>query len=139
MKNLSILGGLFFAISLTLFIPENYEFRNEVRPITWEMKSVAFLLTLMAAWWITEAIPVFATAMLPIILLPFLGVATTKEALVRYADPIIYLFLGGFILGIGLQTSGLHRRIALNTLRFFRGQPSKVIAGFMFVTAGLSM
>ena len=139
MKNISIIGGIGFACLASLFLPETFPHQNEVIATSWEMRAVAFLTVLMAVWWMTEPIPVYATAMLPIVALPLLGVSPIKVALARYSDPILFLFLGGFLLGIGLQKTGLHRRLALNTLRLFGERARNIVAGFMLVTAAMSM
>jgi sodium-dependent dicarboxylate transporter 2/3/5 len=93
----------------------------------------------MAVWWITEAIPIPATALLPLVVLPITGIGTMRETAAPYANPIIFLFLGGFILAAGLETSGLHRRLALGIIRFAGTTPRRLIAGFMVATAFLSM
>lgn len=93
----------------------------------------------MATWWITEAIPVSVTALLPLVLMPTLGVSGMKATAAPYADEIIYLFLGGFIIGIAMERSGLHRRIALATLAVVGTRPSMMVAGVMAATAFMSM
>ncbi len=93
----------------------------------------------MAIWWLTEAIHVSATALLPIVLLPVTGATSIEEATVPYANPLIYLFMGGFLLSLSMQRWDLHRRIALITLRLVGTEPNRMIAGFMVVTAVLSM
>lgn len=93
----------------------------------------------MAAWWMTEAVPVSITAVLPLVLLPLLGARTMSETAAPYANEVIFLFVGGFILGEALQSSGLHRRIAINTLLAVGTSPSRIVAGVMLVTAVLSM
>ena len=102
----------------------------------WQTAAVALL---MAIWWITEAVPIPVTALLPLILLPILGLGTIRETAAPYANPIIFLFLGGFILAGALERSGLHRRFALAILRIAGGTPSRLVAGFMIATAFLSM
>ncbi|MCC4269515.1 DASS family sodium-coupled anion symporter [Marinobacter nauticus] len=97
------------------------------------------LMLLMATWWSTEAIPIPATALLPIVLVPALGLGTIGQATAPYANPIIFLFLGGFTLGLAMQRWNLHRRIALLTLKAMGDQPRRQIAGFMLATAFLSM
>ena len=97
------------------------------------------LMLLMATWWSTEAIPIPATALLPIVLVPALGLGTIGQATAPYANPIIFLFLGGFTLGLAMQRWNLHRRIALLTLKAMGDQPKRQIAGFMLATAFLSM
>ncbi len=93
----------------------------------------------MAVWWITEAIPIPATALLPLVVLPIAGIGTMRETAAPYANPIIFLFLGGFILAAGLEASGLHRRLALGIIRMAGTTPRRLIAGFMVATAFLSM
>lgn len=95
--------------------------------------------TLMAIWWATEAIPIPATALLPMILIPALGLGDIKSATGPYANPTIYLFFGGFMLGLAMERCKLHRRIALNILDRVGSNPSRQIAGFMLATAFISM
>jgi sodium-dependent dicarboxylate transporter 2/3/5 len=97
------------------------------------------LMLLMASWWATEAIPIPVTALLPIVLIPALGLGSITEATSPYAHPIIFLFLGGFTLGLAMQRWNLHRRIALLTLKAVGTEPKQQIAGFMLATAFLSM
>lgn len=97
------------------------------------------LLLLMATWWSTEAIPIPATALLPICLIPALGLGTVAQATTPFANPIIFLFMGGFILGLAMQRWDLHKRIALMTLLAVGSQPRRQIAGFMIATGFLSM
>ncbi|MHB0775593.1 SLC13 family permease [Halomonas sp. WWR20] len=97
------------------------------------------LSLLMATWWATEAIPIPATSLVPIILVPALGIGELGATTASYANPIIFLFLGGFLLGIGMQRWNLHRRIALKVLQVVGQQPKRQIAGFMIATGFLSM
>ncbi|TDO13923.1 MULTISPECIES: SLC13 family permease [Halomonas] len=97
------------------------------------------LALLMATWWSTEAIPIPATSLLPLALVPALGIGSIKETAASYANPIIYLFLGGFLLGIAMQRWNLHKRIALHVLRLVGHQPRQQIGGFMLATGFLSM
>lgn len=97
------------------------------------------MMLLMATWWSTEAIAIPATALLPIVLIPALGLGTVASATTPYANPIIFLFMGGFILGLAMQRWNLHKRIALMTLLAVGSQPRRQIAGFMLATAFLSM
>lgn len=97
------------------------------------------LMLLMASWWATEAIPIPATSLVPIVLIPALGLGSVEDATTPYANPIIYLFLGGFTLGMAMQRWNLHRRIALHILLLVGTSPKRQIGGFMLATAFLSM
>jgi len=100
---------------------------------------VGALTLLMATWWVTEAIPIPVTALLPVGLLPLLGAVDINSAAAPYANPLIFLFLGGFIIALALQRWNLHRRIALLILAGAGRRLEHLIAGFMGATAGLSM
>ena len=102
----------------------------------WHMAGLALL---MATWWMTEVIPIPVTALLPIVLAPLLGVASVNEATAPYAHPTIYLFLGGFMLGMAMQRWDLHKRIALHIMLLTGTEARWQIAGFMLATAFLSM
>jgi sodium-dependent dicarboxylate transporter 2/3/5 len=93
----------------------------------------------MAVWWATEAIPVFATAFIPLVAFDPLGIAPIRDAAAPYANPIIYLFLGGFMMALALEKWNLHRRIALAILDRIGTDGRRLIGGFMFVCAILSM
>lgn len=125
-----VLGPLLLLVTLVL-------------PAPGEMGREAWLTTgmllLMASWWSTEAIAIPATALLPIVLIPALGLDTVGAATTAYAHPIIFLFMGGFVLGLAMQRWHLHRRIALLTLLAVGSQPKRQIGGFMLATAFLSM
>jgi sodium-dependent dicarboxylate transporter 2/3/5 len=101
--------------------------------------SVAAVLVLMAIWWISQAIPLPATALLPVILFPLLGVTDLASATAPYANPLIFLFLGGFVVALTIQRWNLHRRIAIAVIGFAGIGPRRLIGGFMLATAGLSM
>ncbi len=102
----------------------------------WHVMSVAGW---MIIWWVTEAIPIFVTAILPMVMFPLLNVFTIKEATSHYAHPIIFLFLGGFLIALGIEHRNLHRRIALNLVRLTGTHPNGIILGFMLATAFISM
>ncbi|MEC4723569.1 DASS family sodium-coupled anion symporter [Noviherbaspirillum sp. CPCC 100848] len=102
----------------------------------WHCTGMALL---MATWWATEAIPIPVTSLLPIVLVPALGTGKLDATTANYAHPIIFLFLGGFLLGLAMQRWNLHRRIALNVLLVMGQRPERQIAGFMLATGFLSM
>ena len=97
------------------------------------------VLLLMAIWWATEAVPVAVTALLPLALFPLLNVVDFQSAADPYANKNIYLFLGGFILALGIQSSGLHKRMALKMIIAVGSSGSTLVGGFMLVAALLSM
>jgi sodium-dependent dicarboxylate transporter 2/3/5 len=93
----------------------------------------------MAVWWMTEAIPIYATALIPLALFPLLGAGSGKAAAAPYGHELIFLFMGGFILALSMERWGLHRRIAFFALGFVGTRPSHIVGAFMCVSAGLSM
>lgn len=101
--------------------------------------STAAVAVLMAVWWVSEAIPIPATALLPIVLFPLLGVSSVGAATAPFANPIIYLFMGGFIIALAMEKSNLHKRIALNVIRMVGTRPHNIVAGFILSSAFLSM
>jgi sodium-dependent dicarboxylate transporter 2/3/5 len=102
----------------------------------WRAAAVAALL---ATFWLTEAVPISVTALLPIVLFPTLGVSTIDAATAPYADPIVFLFLGGFVIALAIERWNLHRRIALTVLSKVGAREDLQIGGFMVATAALSM
>lgn len=99
----------------------------------------AALAVLMVVWWVTEAVPIAATALLPMALLPILGVMDIGAATAPYANPVIYLFFGGFVLAAAFERSGLHRRLALRLLTLVGTRPDRIIGGFMLTGGFMSM
>lgn len=100
---------------------------------------VVSLAVLMATWWATEAIPLPATALLPLVVLPLSGATTMGETTARYAEPTVFLFLGGFIIAMAIERWGLHARIALNIAARFGARPAMMLLGVMCGAAALSM
>lgn len=93
----------------------------------------------MASWWISEAVPIPVTSFLPLVVAPLLGLNSLAAVAQPYAHPLIFLFLGGFIISIAMERWSLHKRIALHTMLFVGSKPSQQIGGIMLVTAFLSM
>jgi len=105
-------------------------------PAGWHTAGAA---ALMAVFWITEAIPIPATALLPLVLFPALKLGDIRDTTAPYANPIIYLFLGGFLLALAMQRWGLHRRVAVNLIAAMGTRPTSIIAGFLLSSALISM
>jgi len=120
------------ALLLTLLLPPP----EGLSVAGWHTAGVAVL---MAVLWISEALPLPATALLPLVLFPLLNLGSIVESAAPYANPIIYLFLGGFIIALAMQRWNLHRRFAINLIGFMGAQPSHIIAGFLIAAALLSM
>lgn len=102
----------------------------------WRTAAVGIL---MAVWWMTEALPIPVTSLLPILLFPLLGVAPVGGAAAPYAHELIFLFLGGFLIARGIERRGLHRRIALSVVERVGTRPARLVAGFMVASAFLSL
>lgn len=94
---------------------------------------------LMAIWWITEAVPLAITALIPVVLFPFFGVVDGKTVSALYFNHVIFLFIGGFLMAFAMERWNLHRRIALRILILFGVSPGRILMGFMLATAFLSM
>jgi sodium-dependent dicarboxylate transporter 2/3/5 len=126
----AIAGPLLFTFMLVSPAPDGLPVEG------WRTAAVAVL---MAVWWVTEAIPISATALLPLVLFPVLGVDTITATAAPYAQPMIFLFMGGFMIALAMQRWGLHRRIALNIIHAIGTRPGSIIAGFMVSSAFVSM
>ena len=125
-----LLGPALFAVLLLLPTPQG---------MTTEGHRAAAVAALMILWWITEASPLPATALLPIALFPLLGVLHAKEVTLAYADANIFLFAGGFFIAMAMQKWNLHQRIAFNIVARTSTSLPRLILGFMIATAFLSM
>ncbi|MFA5668125.1 MAG: DASS family sodium-coupled anion symporter [Balneolaceae bacterium] len=123
-------GLIVFIIMLFIPAPEG------LSDAAWKTAAVTIL---MGIWWITEAIPIAVTALVPIILFPTLGVFSIGAATAPYANPLIFLFLGGFVIAIAMEKWNLHKRIAISIVSFVGIKPSSIIIGFMIAAAFLSM
>lgn len=100
---------------------------------------MAAVAALMAVWWMTDAIPMGATSLVPIVLFPILGIMSAKETAPVYYNNTIFLFLGGFLIAVAMEAVSLHKRISLSIINFIGGGPGGLILGFMLACWGLSM
>ena len=130
-KNIGlILGPLVFFIVKIFYNP------NELSE-----EGLAILASTLwvAIWWVTEAVPIYVTALIPIILFPLSGGLELKQTTSAYGHKFVFLFVGGFILAIAIEKWRLHKRIALNIINIVGTKKSNIILGFMIATAFLSM
>lgn len=130
-KKIGLLAGplLFFIITyLPALIPENETANSVIAVAVW-----------MIIWWITEAVSISVTALLPLALFPIMKIMPIADVGANYGSPIIFLFFGGFVLALALEKVNLHKRIALNIIKITGTTPNKVVLGFMIATASLSM
>ncbi|MFT5891355.1 MAG: sodium-dependent dicarboxylate transporter 2/3/5, partial [Dokdonia sp.] len=93
----------------------------------------------MIIWWITEAVSISVTALIPLALFPLLGIGDIKSVASNYANPIVYLFFGGFVIALALEKVQLHKRIALSILKITGTKANGIVLGFMIATALMSM
>ena len=127
--------GLILGPALFIII-SRLRFLDALSPQAWDVLGVgAWMIT----WWITEAAPMAIAALLPVVTFPALGVFNLTQATSSYADPIIFLFMGGFFIALGLEEHGLHRRISLNLIKITGTSANGIILGFMLATGFLSM
>ncbi|MEM9880911.1 MAG: SLC13 family permease, partial [Pseudomonadota bacterium] len=101
--------------------------------------TAAALIVLMATWWVSEALPIAVTSLLPMVVLPLGGVASFKVAAAPYASPIVMLLMGGFIIAKSVERWNLHERVALNIVLRSGSNQAALVAGFMVAAALLSM
>ncbi|MBU1101490.1 MAG: SLC13 family permease [Bacteroidetes bacterium] len=128
-------GGLVLAFSLFLIIIIFFDFQPENPKVT----VAAAVALLMSVLWISEAIPLAVTSLIPMVLFPFLGLLSGKETATAYVNSTIFLFMGGFIIAIAMEKWNLHKRIALNLISIFGVKPQRIILGFMIAAAFISM
>jgi sodium-dependent dicarboxylate transporter 2/3/5 len=140
LASVGLLAGPVSGLFVYLLLPDSYTGTDGIlQQLPLPARATAGVATLMAMWWMTEAIPVYATALLPLALFPLFGISDMHSTALAYGNEIIYLFLGGFILALSLERWGLHRRIAINALATVGSNPHAIIGAFMAVSAFLSM
>jgi solute carrier family 13 (sodium-dependent dicarboxylate transporter), member 2/3/5 len=131
LRLLSFFAGPLLFAAISLLVPETFIGPNANKTLG--------IAAWMITWWVTEAIPISVTALLPLVAFPFLGVMKMNEAAAPYANHIIFLFMGGFLLAIALEKHRLHERIALALINVTGTSGNGIIMGFMFATGILSM
>ncbi|MCH8923480.1 MAG: anion permease, partial [Planctomycetes bacterium] len=127
--------GLLLAIGL--LVAQQFGFAlDPARP---QLGAMAAITLLMAVWWMTEALPLAATALVPLVAFPLCNIMPSSDVAAQFGNKLIFLFLGGFLIALAVERSGLHRRIALLIVRTIGDSPRRVVLGFMLATAALSM
>lgn len=127
--------GLFLSPALfllLLLLPPQFG----LEPDAWKVLSLSML---MLGWWVTEALPLPVTSLVPLVALPLMGISQPKEVAPFYGDPIVFLFLGGFMLAMAMEKWNLHRRIALTIVSLTGTNANGIVLGFMLATALMSM
>lgn len=125
----AILAGIAASLAAFLLLPS----------LPFPARFTAAVTVLMAIWWMTEAVPLEATALIPVVAFPLSGVLSASEVAGSYADRIIFLFLGGFLIAVSMERWNLHRRIALLVISRVGTGPRRIVLGFMVATAGVSL
>lgn len=130
-QKIGLWGGLAIALLVLLFA--------DIDPARPGITRTAAVAVLMSVWWITDALPLAVTSLLPLVLFPVLGIMTAKDVATKYFDDVICLYLGGFLVAIAMERWNLHRRIALRILLWFGLKPRMLLLGFMVATGFISM
>ncbi|UCH65737.1 MAG: SLC13/DASS family transporter [Ignavibacterium sp.] len=130
-KKNGIITAVVFTIFILLFV--------DLDPSNYQVTIMAAVAVLMAILWITEAIPLAATSLIPLILYPVFGLLKSSEIASSYINSIIFLFIGGFMIAIAMERWGLHKRVALKLITVIGGSPTSIIFGFMIAGCFLSM
>jgi solute carrier family 13 (sodium-dependent dicarboxylate transporter), member 2/3/5 len=130
LKLISLLAGI--GISLLLYLVNPFG-------VAYKANIVLAVAGLMITWWITEALPMPVVALLPLILFPLLNISKLDETAAPYANPVIFLFMGGFMLGLAIEKWNLHRRIALSIVQITGTSGDRIVLGFILATGLLSM
>ncbi|MCG8528914.1 MAG: SLC13 family permease [Opitutales bacterium] len=125
-----ILGFVLCLLALLFFHPD---------PSRPEVGKMTAIVLLMATWWVTEAVPLAATSLVPMVLFPLVGIASGKQIAGSYMNSIIFLYIGGFLIALAMERWNLHRRIALTIIHAIGKKTDLMILGFMVAAAFLSM
>jgi sodium-dependent dicarboxylate transporter 2/3/5 len=143
---LGLVAGPVAAAIVYCALPDEFHLsKDKLVPFSHAGRVTLAVMVWMATWWLTEALHISITALLPLLLFPILGAAQgssatarMKDAAAPYADPMVFLFMGGFMVALSMQRWGLDRRFALMTLRLVGSKPANMIGGVMLATAVLS-
>jgi len=130
LKFLLLLAGIGVAVLIYITNPFGVDDQASV---------VLSIAVLMITWWVTEALPMPVVALMPLLLFPILKISDLKSVAVSYADPVLFLFMGGFMLGLAIEKWNLHRRIALGIVRMTGTSGNRIILGFILATGFISM
>lgn len=133
LKNVKKIGFLAGILAFLLILASPFEIFN---PTAQKVIAVA---AWMVIWWISEAVSISVTALIPLTIFPLLGIMDVKTVAANYSSPIVYLFFGGFVIALALEKVQLHKRIALSILKITGTNANGVILGFMISTALMSM
>jgi sodium-dependent dicarboxylate transporter 2/3/5 len=137
-QKIGLPAGPAAAVLAYLLLPSQFQGGTEVVDFTHAGRATMSLMLWMATWWLTEAIDLSATALLPLVVLPITGAAAMQKAAAPYASELIFLFMGGFLMALSMQRWGLDQRIALMTLRLVGTRQHMMVGGFMLATAMMS-
>lgn len=129
-RTIAILTGILFFVIISWWNPFSLD-ANQAQ--------VLGVAALMITWWVTEALPMPAVALLPLILFPLMGTAKMDEVAAPYANPVIFLFLGGFMIGLAIEKWNLHKRIALSIVKLTGTSGDRIVLGFILATGFMSM
>lgn len=127
---LALLSGIILSAAAYIFNPFH---------LSADANKVVAVAILMITWWISEALPMPAVALLPLVLFPLFKIASIEETSKAYSNPVIFLFMGGFMIGLAIEKWNLHKRIALHIVKRTGTSGDRIILGFIIATGFLSM
>ena len=136
---IGLIAGPVLALVVYFLLPDAYQSGGGLTEFTHAGRVTTGVAVWMAVWWMTEAIPIYITSLLPLAVLPLFGAFTIRQTAAPYAHELIYLFMGGFLIALSMERWGLHRRFAFGALRLVGTNPHRVVFGFMAATAFMSM
>jgi sodium-dependent dicarboxylate transporter 2/3/5 len=139
-RRIGLVAGPVLALILYYALPGEYiDAAGKAVPLGHATRATLAMMVWMATWWMTEAVEIEVTSLLPIVAFPLLGVMSLGKTTANYGADVIYLFLGGFVLALAIQRWGLDRRIAFQALKWVGTRPAAIVAGIMGATAFVSM